>query len=183
MINNRAKPNRNINTTLNENIKYSYVLVIDDIGNKLGPIPLSEAVKMAKSKGMDLLLVSNNPKNPVTKILDYGKHKYDLKKQNKENKKKQTVILNREMRLRTGTGDHDIAFKVKKVRKFLEEGSRVKISLKFRGREVTHVELGHNMLKKFYNQISDIADIEKPAKLSNLFLDMYVAPKKKTNKK
>jgi translation initiation factor IF-3 len=152
--------------------------VISDTGEKIGPIPLKDAVHLAKSKNLDLLLVSPNPTNPVTKIIDYGKYKYDLKKQEKEQKKKQVTIENREIRIRTGTGEHDLEFKAKKVRDFLESGSRIKISLKFRGREVNNIELGYQTLNKFFSYVQDIADIDKKPKLNKLFLDMYIMPKK-----
>ncbi len=167
---------------LNYDIKFPNVLVISDTGEKIGPIPTKNAIELAKNKGMDLILVSSNPKNPVAKILDYGKFKYNQKKQEKENKKKQQVINNREMRLRTNIGEHDIEFKSKKVRSFIEHGSRVKISLKFKGREVRNVNVGLETLENFFSRISDIAEIEKKPKLTNLFLDMYVIPKKKVKK-
>ncbi len=166
---------------LNHKIRCSRLLVITDEGQKIGPISLKEALELAESKGLDLLLVSNNSALSVAKILDYGKYKYNQKKQDKLGKKRQHIIENKEIRLRTNIGIHDIAFKAKKVRGFIENGSRVKVSLKFRGREVVYAKLGHETLAKFFSYVEDIAEIEKKPKLTNLFLDMYIIPKK--NKK
>ncbi len=167
---------------LNYQIPFSKLLVISNNGEKLGIIPLKIAIQIAKDKGLDLLLVSNNLRNPVAKILDYGKYKYDQKKEAKEHKKKQANIQNREIRLRVATGQHDLNFKAKKARNFIMDGSRVKISLKFRGREVNNQELGLKTLDIFFSYLSDISEIEKKPKLTNLFLDMYIIPKKNLKK-
>ncbi|MFW4371071.1 MAG: translation initiation factor IF-3 [Spiroplasma sp. hy2] len=176
-MNQPTKNNKNIEQ-VNYDIRAREVLIILDDGNKVGPLGRNEAVRFAEEKGLDLLLVSAASNPPVAKLVDYGKYKYEQKKKEKENKKNQHVTENKEMRLRTGIGEHDLEFKAKKVREFLTDGNRVKISLKFRGREVARPEHGKETLDKFFSYIEDLAKIEKEPQLNGLFLDMYVVPKK-----
>ncbi|WP_425379190.1 translation initiation factor IF-3 [Spiroplasma endosymbiont of Polydrusus pterygomalis] len=176
-MNQPTKNNKNIEQ-VNYDIRMREVLIILDDGRKIGPLGRNEAIRIAEEKGLDLLLVSATSNPPVAKLVDYGKYKYEQKKKDKENKKNQHVTENKEMRLRTGIGDHDLEFKAKKVREFLLVGNRVKISLKFRGREVTRPEYGKETLDKFFSYIEDLAKIEKEPQLNGLFLDMYVVPKK-----
>ncbi|WP_374696595.1 translation initiation factor IF-3 [Spiroplasma endosymbiont of Polydrusus formosus] len=176
-MNQPAKNNKNIEQ-VNYDIRAREVLIILDDGSKIGPLGRNEAIRIAKEKGLDLLLVSATSNPPIAKLVDYGKYKYEQKKKNKENKKNQHVTENKEMRLRTGIGDHDLEFKAKKVREFLLDRNRVKISLKFRGREVARPEYGKETLDKFFSYIDDLAKIEKEPQLNGLFLDMYIVPKK-----
>lgn len=176
-MNQPTKNNKNIEQ-VNYDIRAREVLIILDDGNKVGPLGRNKAVRFAEEKGLDLLLVSAASNPPVAKLVDYGKYKYEQKKKEKENKKNQHVTENKEMRLRTGIGEHDLEFKAKKVREFLTDGNRVKISLKFRGREVARPEYGKETLDKFFSYIEDLAKIEKEPQLNGLFLDMYVVPKK-----
>ncbi|ALA97584.1 translation initiation factor IF-3 [Spiroplasma kunkelii CR2-3x] len=176
-MNQPTKNNKNIEQ-VNYDIRAREVLIILDDGNKVGPLGRNEAVRFAEEKGLDLLLVSAASNPPVAKLVDYGKYKYEQKKKDKENKKNQHITENKEMRLRTGIGEHDLEFKAKKVREFLTDGNRVKISLKFRGREVARPEYGKKTLDKFFSYIKDLAKIEKEPQLNGLFLDMYVVPKK-----
>ncbi len=132
------------------------------------------AVEEAKSKGFDLVVISPNPKQPVAKIIDYGKFKYERKKKRKEAKLNQSVTNNREVRLTPMIGDHDIKTKAKKAREFIMAGDRVKVSLKFRGREMARQELGHDTLKRFFAEVEDIAMISKAPQLNSRFLDMYI---------
>ncbi|APE75221.1 MULTISPECIES: translation initiation factor IF-3 [Spiroplasma] len=176
-MNQPTKNNKNIEQ-VNYDIRAREVLIILDDGNKVGPLGRNEAIRFAEEKGLDLLLVSAASNPPVAKLVDYGKYKYEQKKKEKENKKNQHITENKEMRLRTGIGEHDLEFKAKKVREFLTDGNRVKISLKFRGREVARPEYGKETLDKFFSYIEDLAKIEKEPQLNGLFLDMYVVPKK-----
>ncbi|PQP78971.1 translation initiation factor IF-3 [Spiroplasma sp. ChiS] len=176
-MNQPTKNNKNIEQ-VNYDIRAREVLIILDDGNKVGPLGRNEAIRFAEEKGLDLLLVSVASNPPVAKLVDYGKYKYEQKKKEKENKKNQHITENKEMRLRTGIGEHDLEFKAKKVREFLTDGNRVKISLKFRGREVVRPEYGKETLDKFFSYIEDLAKIEKEPQLNGLFLDMYVVPKK-----
>lgn len=137
------------------------------------------AIEKAKSEGFDLVVISNNPKQPVAKILDYGKFKYERKKKQKVVKQKQTIINNREVRLTPMIGSHDLMVKSKKAREFLLAGDRVKVSLKFRGREMARKELGYAKLDEFFKTLEDIAKIDKPATLNGgRFLDLFISKDK-----
>lgn len=137
---------------------------------------------MAQDEGKDLVVISPNPKQPVAKILDYGKFKYERKKKRKDAKAKQSVTNNREVRLTPMIGDHDLQTKARKAREFLMAGDRLKVSLKFRGREMARKDLGYDKLKEFYGLLEDIAAIQKEPTLSGgRFLDMFLTRDK--NKK
>ncbi len=134
-----------------------------------------KAIESAQEAGLDLVVISDNPKQPVAKILDYGKFKYERKKKRKEAKANQSVTNNREVRLTPMIGKHDLDTKARKAREFLMAGDRLKVSLKFRGRELARKELGYDKLKEFYELLEDIASIQKPATLNGgRFLDMYL---------
>ncbi len=162
---------------INGHIPFKKVFVIGNNGEKLGIMDTRAAVEKAKSDGFDLVVISPNPKQPVAKILDYGKFKYERKKKRKEAKSKQSVTNNREVRLTPMIGDHDIKTKAKKAREFLLAGDRVKVSLKFRGREMARQELGHDTLKRFFQEVKDVAVITKEPMLNSRFLDMYLQKK------
>ncbi|MGY5139615.1 translation initiation factor IF-3 [Mycoplasmopsis gallinarum] len=161
---------------INENIPFKKLIVVDNEGNKK-IMETHEALTEAKDQKLDLVLIAVEPK-PVAKIMDYGKFKYERKKKQKEQKEKQTTIQNRQIRLTPMIGDHDLMTKAKKAREFLLDGDRLKVSLKFRGREMTRQELGHATLQKFYKFVEDIADITKEPSLTDRFLDMYLQPNK-----
>nr|WP_318035866.1 translation initiation factor IF-3 [Mycoplasmopsis equigenitalium] len=164
--------------TLNQAIPYRKVFVVDENNEKVGVLERDEAIAMAKAKKMDLVLISVQPK-PIAKILDYGKFKYDRKKKAKEAKEKQTNIQNRQVRLTPLIGQHDLETKARKAREFLLNGDRLKVSLKFRGRELTRQELGHETLNKFFALVEDIAEIAKEATLTqDRFLDLQIQPSK-----
>ena len=141
-----------------------------------------QALNMSKEKGLDLVVISDNPKQPVAKILDYGKFKYERKKKRKEAKSNQSITNNREIRMTPMIGIHDLMVKSKKAREFILEGDRVKVSLKFRGRELARKELGYDKLNEFLKTLEDISKIDKPAKFNGgRFLDVYISRNK--NKK
>lgn len=163
---------------INENIPFPKVFLIGTDGEKIGVKNTLEAIEMAKEQRLDLVLISVEPK-PIARILDYGKFKYERKKKQKINKEKQTIIQNRQIRLTAMIGEHDLLVKSKKAREFLLDGDRLKISLKFRGREIARQDLGYAVLDKFYATLEDIADITKEAKLVNeRYLDLYLQPNK-----
>ncbi|MGX9358448.1 translation initiation factor IF-3 [Mycoplasma sp. 128] len=165
---------------LNEQIPYKKVFVLDSDGEKIGVMSRDEAIERAKSEKKDLVLISIADNKPITKILDYGKFKYDRKKKAKQAKEKQSVTVNREVRLTAMIGDHDLQTKARKSREFLLNGDRVKVSLKFRGREMQRPEIGQEVLMKFYQAVEDIAKITKEPTLTNeKFLDMYLEKDKK----
>ncbi|AAT28115.1 translation initiation factor IF-3 [[Mycoplasma] mobile] len=170
---------------INENIPFKKVFVVDSNNEKLGVLTKQEALDKAKAENLDLVLISvgkseKGEPRPIVRILDYGLFKYDRKKKQKELKEKQTIIENREIRLTPNIGDHDIKFKAKKAREFLMNGDRLKISLKFRGREKTRQELGHETLEKFIALLDDIAQVTKEATFTGgKFLDVFLQQDKK----
>ncbi|MGY6172100.1 translation initiation factor IF-3 [Candidatus Mycoplasma pogonae] len=168
---------------VNEAIPFPKVFVIDQNNEKIGVMEINAAVELARESKMDLVLISvdnssGKPK-PITRVMDYGKFKYDRKKRQKEAKEKQTFIQNREIRLTPRINDNDIITKAKKAREFLLEGDRVKVSLKFRGREVVHPEIGMAVIEKFFEQVKDIAKMSKEPAQTDRFLDMHLELDKK----
>ncbi|WP_342263102.1 MULTISPECIES: translation initiation factor IF-3 [unclassified Spiroplasma] len=171
----KHKPNTDF---INQNIPFREVLVIDQDGNQLGVMSRNDALRTAKEQGLDLFVVAPNANPPVSKILDYGRYKYEEQKKDKDNKKKQRIIQNKEMRLTPNIGEHDLQFKAKKVIEFLKNGDRVKISLKFRGRESHRKEFGYETLMRFYDLVKEYCEIEKTPKLTGQFYDMYLIARK-----
>ncbi len=139
-----------------------------------------EAISKASEEKMDLVLIALDENRPITRIMDYGKFKYDKKKKQKLNKEKQTVTINREIRLTPLIGEHDLKTKAKKAKEFILDGNRVKVSVKFRGRERTRTDLGDEILNKFFALVEDVAKITKVPTLQNdRFLDMFIEKDKK----
>ncbi len=139
--------------------------VIDEEGKQVGIIPISEAQKLAQDAGLDLVEIVPNAKPPVCKIIDYGKYKYELGKKEKQMKKKQHVIHVKEIRLSPKIEEHDFNFKVNHARKFIEQGNKVKVNILFKGRQITHVEFGREVINKFAAELEDIAKIEMGPKI------------------
>lgn len=146
---------------------------------QLGILPLREALALAESQQLDLVEVSPTAVPPVCRIMDYGKFKYQQSKKQQEAKKKQVQVELKEVKLRPKTDVHDLEFKVKHVRRFIEEGNKAKITVVFRGREITHQELGMAALEKFAAELADIANIEVRQKMEGRSMFMIVAPKVK----
>lgn len=163
---------------INEQIRDREVRLIDDEGNQLGVVPGKEAQRLANEKKLDLVKVSPNAKPPVCKILDYGKYKYDLAKKEKEAKKKQKTVNVKEIRMTPRTDNHDIEVKANNASKFLSKGDKVKVTVRFRGREMGHTDIGFDVLNKFAERVSDISDVEKKAKLEGRNMTMVLTPKK-----
>ncbi len=138
---------------------------------------ISEALKKAEEAGLDLVELAPSANPPVCKVMDFGKYKYELAKKEKENRKKQHVIVTKEVRFRPKTDDHDFDFKVRHARKFLEAGNRVKATVMFRGRENAHREYGQLVLDKFKEALEDIAKIEKDTKLEGGQLVLFMTKK------
>ncbi len=157
---------------INEQIRLNEVQVISDTGEKLGIMSAREGIDIASQKYLDLVLVSPNGNPPVCKIMNYGKYKFEQSKREKEAKKKQKSLEVKEIRLTPNTEEHDFNFKVKNVRKFLESGSKVKVTVRFRGRELNYVKLGEDILNRFTEELSDIATPEKKPLLEgkNMFI-------------
>jgi len=153
--------------------------VIDEEGEQLGVLSLDEALTTAAERGFDLVEVSPNAEPPVCRIMDYGKFKYQASKKAAEAKKKTAKVELKEVKMRPKTEEHDYNFKLKNARKFLDAGNKVKVTIMFRGREVTHPDYGKRLLEKLAVDVQDIAQIEAPARMAGRFMSMVVAPIKK----
>ena len=150
---------RGFQIRINHRIRVPEVRVIAADGSMLGVLQTHEALKMAHEQGLDLVEVNPKAEPPVCKILDFGKYKYDEKKKAKEAKRKQTVVEIKEIKLRPKTDDHDLAFKARAARRFLEAGHKVKFTVRFRGREITHPEKAQEQLDWITKQADDLANI------------------------
>lgn len=164
---------------INERIRIPQVRLIDQDGNQVGVVDTTQALQMARDVGLDLVEISPNAAPPVCKILDYGKFKYEKKKKDHEAKKKQVVVKVKEVQLRPNTDEHDIAYKFKNVRTFLEEGDKAKITMMFRGREVAYVENGRKLLARLIQELGDLAVVEATPKLEGKKLIMVLGPNPK----
>jgi translation initiation factor IF-3 len=151
--------------------------LIGPAGEQEGVIDTRDALQRAKDLGLDLLEVSPNADPPVCRIMDYGKYKYQKKKKLQEAKKHQSVIQIKEIQLSPNTDDHDIHYKVGHIVRFLKEGNKAKVSVRFRGREMTHLELGKNMLNKVAAELVDVAVIDQDAKIEGRRMSMIFSAK------
>jgi translation initiation factor IF-3 len=152
------------------------VLLIGGENQKLGVMPISEALQLAQEQGLDLVEVAPQADPPVCRILDYGKYKYDQAKKEREARKHQRHVMLREVRMKVKIDSHDLDLKTRTAEKLLREGDKVKVSVMFRGREVTHPELGRGLLERIYEQLKDLAQIEKPVAMEGRFMNMILAP-------
>jgi translation initiation factor IF-3 len=167
----------------NRRIRAREVRVVGSQGEQLGVLSIEQALEKAQSEGLDLVEVSPMAKPPVCKIMDYGKFKYEEKKKANEAKKKQVVVKVKEVKLRPKTEDHDYDFKVRNVKTFLEEGNKAKITIMFRGREITHRELGQALLDEVIADVKDIAVVETPPRMEGRQMFMILAPNAKVAQK
>ena len=162
---------------INEEIRDKEIRVIDSDGSMLGVMTSKDAQKLAVSKNLDLVKIAPQGVPPVCKIMDYGKYRFELAKKEKEAKKKQKIIDIKEVRVSPVIEDHDFEFKAKNALKFLEDGDKVKISVRFRGREINHTALGESVLTKFAEFLSSVGVIEKKPKLEGKSMSIVMAPK------
>ena len=151
--------------------------MIDEDGSQLGILPIKEAIEMAKGKGLDVVEVSPNTEPPVCKILDHGKYLFEQKKKSQGAKKKQKTIQVKEIKFRPLIEIGDYEVKVNKIRDFIDQGNKVKISLRYRGREMRHVELGQDLLKRVLTDIEEISSVEQEVQFEGRQLITVVAPK------
>lgn len=163
---------------VNEQIRFKEVQVIDEQGKKVGKLPINEALDLAASKDLDLVLVSGNSDNPVCKIMNYGKHKFEQAKREKESRKKQKTVECKELRVTPNIEIHDFTFKAKNARKFLSDGNKVRITVRFRGREVNYVKMGEDVLNQFIEELKDVATVEKKPFLEGKNMFIILAPNK-----
>ena len=160
----------------NGKIRALDVQVIGSDGNNLGTLQLNKAIEIAKQEGLDLIEISPNANPPVCKIMDIGKYKYDLQKKANLAKKKQKVVLLKEIKLRPGTEIHDYSFKIKNAKKFITKGDKVKFTVKFKGREMQHVNLGRDLMNRIIEDTKEIAKVETKPKFEGRQMIMIIQP-------
>jgi translation initiation factor IF-3 len=164
---------------INNTIRATEIRLIGAEGEALGVILTSKALELAEQQQLDLVEVSPTAVPPVCRIMDYGKFKYQQSKKLQEAKKKQVHVEVKEIKLRPKTDDHDLMFKIKHVRRFLEEGNKAKVTLVFRGREITHMDIGRAVIERFAAELQDVAVIESQPRVDGRNMFMIVAPKVK----
>jgi translation initiation factor IF-3 len=162
---------------VNREINVRSVRLVDAEGEMVGVVTLRDALFAAEEAGLDLVEVSPNAEPPVCKILDYGKYKYEAQKKANEARKKQKVIEVKEIKLRPNIDDHDYEIKMKAMRKFLEEGDKVKVTMRFRGREMAHQDIGMTVLINVREQLEDLGKVEQMPRLEGKQMIMVLAPK------
>ncbi len=162
---------------INEEIRDREVRVITDDGEQLGVMTASEALRTAQYRSLDLVKIAPQAQPPVCKIMDYGKYKFDRQKREKEAKKNQKVIEIKEVQLSLNIDTHDLETKVNHAIRFLKSGNKVKVSIRFRGREMVHPERGYEIMQSFADACSEFGAVEKPAKLENRNMLMFLAAK------
>jgi translation initiation factor IF-3 len=163
---------------VNEEIRAPEVRVIDEQGAQVGVVPIAEALQIARTRGTDLVEVAPNAIPPVCRLMDYGKFLYERSKRDREARKSQKQTEVKEIRLRPKTGEHDIAYKVRDARRFLERGAKVKVRIRFRGREITHPEVAQELLDRIAGDLSDVAAIEKGGEMEGRTMLMILSPNK-----
>ncbi|HLV02758.1 MAG TPA: translation initiation factor IF-3 [Acidobacteriota bacterium] len=161
---------------MNHQIKSREIRVIDEDGTQLGIMTPEEALKVGEARGLDLVEVAPNAKPPVCRIMDYGKYRYEQSKKAQEAKKHQKTIQVKEVKFRPKIDDHDYEFKMKHAARFLKAHNKVKATVMFRGREVTHPELGEEILNRLRKDLGDLATVERPPKLEGYTMTMILSP-------
>ena len=171
------RPNSHDRTNVNKRIRAREVRVIDPEGNQVGIIPIYKALATAADFGLDLVEISPNAKPPVCKIMDYGRYKYELTKKRQEAKKKQSTFQIKEIKVRPKTGKHDLQTKIGHIKKFLGKKDKVKVTVIFRGREITLSDLGRNLLATIAEETNEIALVEQYPKFEGRTMVMLLSPK------
>jgi len=163
---------------MNEEIRASEVRLIDEDGGQLGVVPIAEALQIARTRDTDLVEVAPNAQPPVCRLMDYGKFLYERSKREREARRAHKQPEVKEIRLRPKTGEHDIAYKVRDARRFLQRGAKVKVRIRFRGREITHPEVARDLLARIAKELSDVAVVEKAGEMEGRTMLMILAPSK-----
>ena len=161
---------------INARIRSNEVQVINSARQNLGTLKTKEAIEIAKNEGLDLIEISPNASPPVCKIIDIGKYKYDLQKKANKAKKKQKIMNLKEIKLRPVTEIHDYSFKIKNAQKFLEKGDKVKFTVRFKGREMQHTDLGHKLMDRIINDTANIGKVEVRPKFEGRQIIMIIQP-------
>lgn len=164
---------------INTQIRVKEVRLIDQEGNQRGVVPTAEALAMAREAGMDLVEIAPQAVPPVSRILDYGKYKFEQEKRIKDSKKKQKLIKIKEIRMQPKIEKHDLEFKTNHIKEFLDEGNKVKVTIRFRGRELAHTELGRVVLDRVLELLDGSFVLDKPAAMEGRFMSMILNPKVK----
>ncbi len=166
---------------VNRQIRAREVRLIDETGTQVGIVPLQEALTLAEEKGLDLVEIAPQAKPPVCKIMDYGKFKYELKKKEREARRKQKehAIEVKDIRMKVRIDEHDLKVKLKHMREFLEDGDKVRVRIRFRGRENVHPELGDRLFRRIVEELKDVGDVEVQPKREGPFLVFTLAPKRR----
>ena len=167
----------NVTHQLNEEIRDKEIRLIGDTGEQLGIMSAAEALEIAEERGLDLVKISPQAQPPVCKLMNYGKYKFEQSKREKEARKNQHVVEIKEIRMSPGIDVGDFNTKLKNAQKFLADGNRVKVSVRFRGREMAHTEIGRDLLTKFAEQCAEVATMDKAAKLEGRNMSMFLSPK------
>lgn len=175
----RCYPIANQDHLINEQIEAPEVRLISDSGEQLGLMSSEEALKIAEEREMDLVMIAPGSKPPVCKIMDYGKYRFEQAKREKEAKKNQHVIEIKEIRMSPSIGENDFNTKLRSGQKFLTDGDRLKVTIRFRGREMAHTSIGEQLLKDFAAKCADIANMDKNPKLEGRNMSMFLSPKAK----
>lgn len=170
-------PSRNDELRINEGILVPQVLLIDYAGEKRGVVPIDQALSVARDAGLDLVEVSPHTRPPVCKVLDYGKFKYQQQKKKTEAKKKQKVVDIKEIKMRPNIEDHDYQVKIRSMKRFFEDGDKVKVTLRFRGREMAHQDRGMELLKRVQVELESIAKTEQVPKIDGRQIMMVMVPR------
>ena len=174
-----SREERNISqdrTRINEQIRISPVRLIDDEGGQVGIVSIEEARDLAYDRGLDLVEVAPEARPPVVKLMDYGKFKYEAQRAAREAKKKQHHVQVKEVKFRPGIEQHDYDFKTRHARQFLEEGNKVKLTMMFRGRQVTHPELGREVLLRVTEDLKEVGKVESRPSFEGRVMSMVLAP-------
>jgi len=162
---------------VNHRIRATEVRVIADDGGMIGIMPVRQAVLMAQKEGLDLVEINPKGEPPVCKVMDYGKFKYEKKKRDREARKHQTIVELKEVKFRPNTDDHDIGVKTRKIRQFLEDKNKVKLTLRFRGRELAHKEIGSELLRRVIESISELGVMIQQPRMEGRTMTVILAPK------
>lgn len=167
---------------INRGIRMKEVRLINEKGEQLGIVATDKALTIADEAGLDLVEVAPNAKPPVCKLLDYGKYKFDQEKLNKESKKRSKQKKDKEIRMQPRINEHDLQFKAKHIQEFLEKGMKVKVTIRFRGREMAHTDRGKDVLNRILEILDDSYTIENPPRMEGRFMSMFLRPKTKKDR-
>ncbi|MGO0122902.1 translation initiation factor IF-3 [Desulfothermobacter acidiphilus] len=162
---------------MNEEIRAREVRLVDTDGTQVGIVPLSEALRLAEERGLDLVEVAPQARPPVCKIMDYGKFRYEMSKKDREARKKQHLVAIKEVKFRPNIEEHDFQVKARNVIRFLEDGDKVKVTIMFRGREIIHPQLGERLLDRLKEEAAEVGMVERAPKLEGRNMIMILAPK------